>query len=141
MKFHINGTLPDQLGVVFVFGSNLAGRHGRGAALVASEKFGAIRGLGRGLMGCSYAIPTKGWSMAPLTIHEIGINVREFLATARRFQSIEFFITRVGCGLAGYKDEQVAPLFLNAPENCSFPEEWREFLLHPQVNPAIEKVA
>ena len=131
MTFHKDGTLPES-GEFFVFGSNLAGRHGAGAARVAREKFGAVQGMGEGFMrlgGQSYAIPTKDRDLIVLPLSSIAQGVRRFLDMATNDPlARRFFVTRIGCGLAGYTDAEIAPMFKGAPGNCSFAEEWREFL-------------
>jgi len=110
---------------IFVFGSNLAGRHGKGAALEARRKYGAIYGVGIGLQGNSYAIPTKNWWLKTLPLAEIAVYVNDFIKFARDHPEMIFNVIRVGCGLAGYTDEDMAPLFRSAPENCNLPEGWR----------------
>lgn len=110
---------------IFVFGSNLAGRHGAGAALFARHNHNARYGQGTGLQGQSYAIPTKDQALKPLGLFTIGEYVREFLEFATENQWMTFNITRIGCGLAGYKDSQIAPMFKDAPINCKLPEGWR----------------
>lgn len=107
---------------IFVFGSNLAGRHGKGAALEALMKYKAKYGVGVGRTGDAYAIPTKGFDMETLPIHEIYKHVNNFLAYARENPELKFFITAVGTGLAGHKIEDIAPMFYSAPENCTLPE-------------------
>jgi hypothetical protein len=113
---------------VFVFGSNLAGIHGGGAARDALKRYGAVMTVGRGLQGQSYAIPTKDYRIETLPLSEIKKYVDEFLgfAAARQhgFESMTFNVTRIGCGLAGYKDEQIAPLFEHASPNCNLPHMW-----------------
>lgn len=135
-KFHLDGTLP-QNGETFVFGSNLAGRHGKGAALVAREKFGAIYGKGRGPMGNCYAVPTKDGRpntpdlkdpAATRSLADIKKDIDGFLAYARQRMDEEFFIVRLGCDLAAHSDSDIAPLFGDAPPNCNFPEQWRPWL-------------
>lgn len=76
----------------------------------------------------SYGIPTKDENIQTLPLEAIKAFVDSFLKDATRHKDKEFFVTRIGCGLAGYKDEQIAPLFKGAPHNCSFAEEWRPFL-------------
>lgn len=126
--FHKDGTLPENM-QVFVFGSNLAGRHGKGAAKIAVEKFGAVMGIGRGVAGKTYAIPTKDEYLRPLSLSEIAENVHDFVIYAReRFGKDKFFVTRVGCGLAGYSDEVMAPMFRHCPISCSFAKEWAPYL-------------
>ena len=105
---------------IFVFGSNLAGRHGAGAALHARTKHGAQYGVGVGLTGCAYALPTKDASLRSLPLAEIQRHVDDFLSLALRLSNTPFHITRVGCGLAGFTDTQIRPMFANAPSNCYF---------------------
>jgi len=114
---------------IFVFGSNLAGRHGKGAALFARQHHGAIYGQGEGLQGTSYAIPTKGFAargepMPVLPIARIRVHVLRFILFARRNPEMTFRLTTIGCGLAGYTPEQIAPLFANAPSNVLQPVEF-----------------
>lgn len=113
---------------VFVFGSNLAGRHGKGAALFARLHRGAVYGVGRGPQGNSYAIPTKDENLRVIGLHEIGEHVRHFLEHARARPDDAFEVTAVGCGLAGYRPEQIAPFFRGAPSNCALPEEFKAVL-------------
>ena len=114
---------------IFVFGSNLAGIHGAGAARFAYEHYGAYWGIGYGVTGISYAIPTKEQNViTPRFLYDIKISVEKFLIWAKRYSKMSFFVTRIGCGLAGYTDEQVAPMFKGAPVNCVFPIEWKEYL-------------
>ncbi|WP_420104525.1 hypothetical protein [Bosea sp. (in: a-proteobacteria)] len=109
---------------IFVFGSNLAGRHGKGAALYARRHHGAVYGQGVGLQGRSYAIPTKDYDLAVLPLDVIARHVGAFLAVARMMSSEQFQLTPIGCGLAGYKPEQIAPLFRDAPANVALPPEF-----------------
>lgn len=111
---------------VFVFGSNRRGVHGAGAASVAQRCYGAKRGVGEGPCGRSYAIPTKEtWRDAGLPLAEIAVHVAKFLDYARLKWAAMFVVTRVGCGLAGYTEAEIAPLFANAPPNCMLPDGWR----------------
>jgi hypothetical protein len=110
---------------IFVFGSNLAGRHGKGAALTAKLYHGAIYGQGVGRQGNSYAIPTKDAKLRTLSLHTIEKYVMDFKEYARQHPECQFFVTRVGCGLAGYTDEVISPMFKNAPINCELPLSWR----------------
>lgn len=110
---------------VFVFGSNLAGIHGAGAAKTALTKYGADWGVGLGQRGNSYAIPTKDRDLHTLPLRDIKFQVRVFLTWARNHPNTEFFVTRIGCGLAGYTDEQISPMFAEAPSNCDLPMGWR----------------
>ena len=114
---------------VFVFGSNLAGRHGKGAALHARQYFGAIYGQGVGRQGNSYGIPTKDGSLHTLPVSTIKEYVDEFLDYARENFWESFNVTAIGCGLAGYTPEQIAPLFRDVPENVNLPEEFRKVLV------------
>ena len=112
--------------IVFVFGSNLAGRHGRGSALEAYLHYGAVRGQGVGRQGMSYAIPTKDEQLNVLSIGQINSFVREFIIYATKHPELRFEIVRIGCGLAGYEDSQIAPMFKDAPHNCQLPAGWRK---------------
>lgn len=109
---------------VFVFGSNLAGRHGKGAALHARLFHGAIYGQCAGMQGQSYAIPTKDERLQPLSLGMIREFVLRFLTYARAESRTEFYVTAVGCGLAGYTEADIAPMFKGAPENCILPDGW-----------------
>lgn len=113
---------------IFVFGSNLAGRHGKGAALTARQDYAAVYGCGSGPTGYAYAIPTKDGRLRTLSLPVIQSLVRGFLAYAKANPELTFKVTRVGCGLAGYKNEQIAPMFRGAPTNCKFDPEWEPFL-------------
>ena len=113
---------------IFVFGSNLAGRHGAGAALFAKKHHGAIYGQGIGLQGQSYGIPTKGNQLQILPISAIQHHVKVFIDFASAHPEHTFNVTRIGCGLAGYTDAQIAPLFRGAPINCNLPEGWRNYV-------------
>ncbi|WP_230960712.1 hypothetical protein [Erythrobacter donghaensis] len=110
---------------VFVFGSNLAGRHGKGAALWAHQHRGAIYGQGIGLQGNSYAIPSKDAQLGTLSLAQIEQYVGEFLAFARSRPNLTFQLTPIGCGLAGYRREDIEPMFAGAPSNVLWPPEWR----------------
>lgn len=120
---------------VFVFGSNRAGRHGKGAALWACQHRGAIYGQGEGLQGNSYAIPTKGarprGALWTLGLEEIKAHVDQFLAFATSRPDLTFQLTPIGCGLAGYRHEQIAPMFNNPPANVLLPAEFRSMALVP----------
>lgn len=117
--------------MIFVFGSNLAGRHGKGAALHARQRYGAIYGQGVGLQGRSYGIPTKDGDLNVLPIEVITPYVNDFIRHAESTPDERYLISRIGCGLAGYDDEQIAPLFYGAPSNCQLPPEWEAIrMLH-----------
>jgi len=106
-------------GEIFVFGSNLAGHHGGGAARVAMNKFGAVWGQGVGLQGQSYGIPTMQGGVETIKPY-----VDEFIAFAQQHREYIFLVTRIGCGIAGFTDEEIAPLFASAIdlENILLPE-------------------
>lgn len=107
---------------IFVFGSNLAGRHGKGAAFYARKHHRAIYGQGVGLQGNSYAIPTKDECLMTLPLAIIKKYIDDFIMFAKQNPDMQFDVTAVGCGLAGYKPHQIAPLFKEAPLNCLLPE-------------------
>jgi hypothetical protein len=114
---------------IFVFGSNLAGRHGKGAARHARLEHGAIYGQGVGLQGQSWAIPTKGYRLETLPLSEIAGYVAAFLAQAECLYShLTFRVTPIGCGLAGYRPEDIAPMFRNPPPNVILPDEFKAVL-------------
>ena len=110
---------PDE---VFVFGSNLAGMHGGGAAWVAFRKFGAVMGQGVGLQGQSYAIPTMQGG-----VETIAPYVDDFIAFAKEHPERFFYVTRIGCGIAGFRDSQIAPLFADAVDvpNICLPDTFK----------------
>jgi len=112
---------------IFVFGSNLAGRHGKGAAVEAKEKYGAIYGVGEGRTGNAYAIPTKDRSIKTRPLEEVSRSVKKFIEYANEHPELTFRVTRVGCGLAGFNEKLIAPLFAPAPQNCLLPEGWRSY--------------
>lgn len=111
--------------MIFVFGSNLAGRHGKGAALTAFREHGAIYGQGIGLQGNSYAIPTKDENIVTLPLNKIKKYVDQFIRFAKLNPEKQFQVTRIGCGFAGYEDTDIAPFFADAPDNCILPVGWR----------------
>lgn len=110
---------------IFVFGSNLAGRHGKGAALAARLNYGAIYGQGEGMQGRSYAIPTKDEGLRTLPLGFIAAHVVRFLKFASDHPELTFKVTAIGCGLAGYKPDQIAWMFVPCPENVILPVEFR----------------
>jgi hypothetical protein len=108
---------------IFVFGSNLAGIHGAGAALDAWNWFGAERGVGLGYTGQCYAFPTKDENLKVLSLDLIEFMAKVFFRQANSWPGTEghiYLITPVGCGLAGYKPEQIAPFFAPAVKNDRF---------------------
>ena len=119
---HITSLAPNE---VFVFGSNLEGMHGGGAAAAAMRFFGAVWGQGVGLQGQSYAIPTMHGG-----VDEIRPYVDEFIEFARKHPELTFLVTRIGCGIAGFTDQQIAPLFVYALEmsNVILPKTFVEIL-------------
>ena len=116
------------MATIFVFGSNLAGRHGAGSAKHAMQVWGAEYGVGIGRTGNAYAIPTKDQQLKVLPLYYIQHHVAEFLAYARQHSHLTFKVVAIGCGLASYKPEQIAPMFEGAPENVELPTEFRS---HP----------
>ena len=111
--------------MIFVFGSNLAGRHGKGAALTTMREYGAVYGEGVGRTGNAYAIPTKDGRLHRLMLDEVEFYVNEFIDYVRRNPSLEFQVTKIGCGLAKFKEADIKPLFSDAPSNCFLPLDWR----------------
>lgn len=132
LTLHKDGTIPIN-GEVFVFGSNLSGLHGAGAARMANQKFGALMGFGRGYYGHgpahSYALPTKDMNIITRSLTSIQEDVDAFIQFVNDNPDKRFFITRVGCGLAGYFDYEIAPMFnkINKAQ-CSFPKQWAPYL-------------
>ena len=112
---------------IFVFGSNLAGMHGGGAARVAYDRFGAIWGQGVGLQGQSYAIPTMQGGVETIKPY-----VDEFIVFAAKHPEMKFLVTKIGCGIAGFRDEEIAPLFVGAidVENVILPKSFVEVIQH-----------
>lgn len=118
--------------LVFVFGSNLAGIHGAGAARYAFEKRGAVYGIGEGLQGLgafkSYAIPTKDYQIQTLPLDTIKKHVDRFIEVAKQHPEMKFQVSCIGCGLAGYEHQDIAPMFKGAPDNCYFDTKWSKHL-------------
>ena len=115
---------------IMVFGSNFSGIHGAGAAKYARLHHGAIMGQGIGLQGSSYALPTKGVNISFMPLEEIGWHVNAFIEFAQSRPDLTFRVTRVGCGLAGFTDEDIAPLFKEALplKNIRLPKGWRHLI-------------
>ncbi len=107
---------------VFVFGSNLAGKHGAGSAAHAKKYYGAILGEGIGRQGNSYAIPTKDTNLKVLPLEKIKPHVEVFYDYARAHFWESFNVVAIGCGLAGYTPQEISPLFKDPPENVNLPE-------------------
>ena len=116
--------------MIFVFGSNLKGIHGAGAALHAVKFYGAQKGIGEGWWGNSYALPTCSEPGVPLPLSEIKNHVDTFLDWAHRRWELTAYagqiivVTRIGCGYAGYNDNQIAPMFRQSPDNVWLPARW-----------------
>lgn len=119
---NITSLEPDD---VFVFGSNLAGHHAGGAAATAVKKFGAVMGQGVGLQGQSYAIPTMQGGVETIKPY-----VDDFIKFAYECDQNTFYVTRIGCGIAGFTDEEIAPLFKDALKlyNVRLPKIWVDIL-------------
>lgn len=121
---------------IFVFGSNLAGRHGAGAALHAKKHYGAIYGKGYGKQGNSYAIPTKDEYLETLPLNIIKDYVQNFIGFTKyakwRRPEYKFIVTNIGTGLAGYKISDIAPMFRECLDldNVVLSEEFKEYLKH-----------
>lgn len=113
---------------IFVFGSNLAGRHGKGAALEARKNWGAIYGVGWGQQGNSYAIPTKDRQLLTLPLAVIEKHVSDFIEYAISHPGWTFRLTAIGTGLAGYTSADIAPMFKDAPANVIMPEEFKPWV-------------
>lgn len=110
---------------IFVFGSNLVGAHGGGAARLAYKRFGAIWGNGMGLQGQSYAIPTMQGGVETIRPY-----VDDFIKFAKEHKQFTFLVTRIGCGIAGFRDEDIAPLFKEAEDvaNIILPKKFVEII-------------
>lgn len=115
---------------VFVFGSNTEGRHGAGAALHARRHWGACYGQAEGRQGDSYGIITKELRRGypAITLDQVGAGIIRFLLYTQTHPDTTFLITRIGCGLAGFKDEEIALFFREAGDNCRLPPEWGPYL-------------
>ena len=111
---------------IFVFGSNLKGIHGGGAARIAYDKFGAIWGQGVGLQGQSYGIPTMHGGLDVIKPY-----IDEFIDFAKSHHELKFLVTRIGCGIAGFSDKEIAPLFKDAIEieNIYLPKSFYNILV------------
>ena len=118
-----------EAGEIFIFGSNLSGRHGAGAARKALE-FGAVMGKGVGFKGRTYAIPTKDENIRTMPIEAIEPYVKQFIDYASKNQHLTFLVSKIGCGLAGYSPDDIAPLFEDAllHSNIVLPEEFFNIL-------------
>jgi hypothetical protein len=110
---------------VFVMGANEAGRHGKGAAKQAL-KWGAVYGIGIGHQGQTYAIPTKDKNLKVLSLYKIQKYVEDFLHYAKSMPELEFLVTEIGTGLAGYSPKDIAPFFKIVPENVILPKSFQD---------------
>lgn len=119
---------------VFVFGSNLGGFHGAGSAAHACENLGFPLYLGVGYHGKCYAIPTKDSNIEALHLDVIKLYVDQFLEFAADHEDWRFNIVAIGCGLAGFKVRQIAPMFKNRTPNCILPKEFLDFLEEQKHN-------
>lgn len=114
--------------LIFVFGSNEAGLHGGGAALVAAKQHDMPYGKSYGHYGSAFGIPTKCERIETLGLNIINVYVQGFLAFARGRPKMEFMVTQIGCGLAGLNAADIAPMFVEAPDNCWFDQAWEPYL-------------
>lgn len=124
------------LNQIFVFGSNELGKHGKGAAKFALELCGAKYGIGYGLQGQSFAIPTKSTPYKTLSISKIKNYVKDFIAFAATHPEMTFLVSKIGCGLAGFDVKEIAPLFKSAISirNIHLPAEFWDILVEYNEN-------
>lgn len=116
---------------IFVFGSNYSGKHGAGAAYLAWNKFGAEMGVGEGLTGQCYALPTMDESFNTLSLNDLKEKIEKFVKVCNKYPEKIFLLTKIGCGIAGYSPAEVASLFKNflpLPSNLILPREFHEIL-------------
>lgn len=133
-QFHEDGSAAPA-GHIFVFGSNLIGAHLGGAAFAAHNLYGATWGVGQGRTGHAYGIPTMDAGIANrLPIPAIKQAAERFVEYAQAHPHLQFFVTRIGCGIAGHLDADIAPMFRNAPANCSLPDTWEPFVSEAQAS-------
>lgn len=147
-RYHDGNSRPDQ---VFVFGSNLMGDHAGGAAAFAVRERCAVLGVGQGMQPSwlfhdnprkSYALPTMAMLGVPLTLEGIKAAVTLFKVFAYVREDLEFFVTAIGTGIAGFTHEEIAPLFADAPLNCVLPVEWQPIITHchdDHARPSIDQ--
>ncbi|ALH96751.1 hypothetical protein [Acinetobacter equi] len=119
-------SLPEDM--IFVFGSNLAGQHTEGAAKTAVEHFGALQKIGRGWSGQSFAIPTMNEHLQQMPLSQIQHYINDFKIYTKNHPKLKYFITSLGCGTAGYKVEEIAPMFKGISHNVVFPISFRPFV-------------
>ncbi len=125
-------TQPRADNCIFVFGSNLSGWHGAGAALQARREYGAEPGIGEGRTVSAYAIPTKDNGLGVRPLKDILVSVQRFVKYASEHPSLLFVVTRVGCGYAGYTDSDMGPMFYGSTDNVILPAGWGK---DPYVDP------
>lgn len=125
--YHVDGAPPAH-DEIFVFGSNMGGKHAGGAARFAHDKLGAVWGVARGFTGRTYALPTMTENFEPFSLTDIRSEVNKFKAVARSHPDKKFFVTRIACVIAGYSDEDIAPMFWGSPINCNFAERWKQHM-------------
>ena len=119
---------------VFVFGSDLAGCHDEGDALEALRSRGAVYGQGAGPQGNAYAIPTRSDTLQPRVREKIAESIAEFLDFTRTHPWALFEVAPIGCGLAGYAPEEIAPMFADAPHNVTLPAAFEHVLAAPALD-------
>lgn len=113
--------------VIFVFGSNLAGQHDTEVALFAHQHCRPVDGVGEGRTGQAYAIPTRDENLKTLPLYKINRHINSFIVYAKLNPQLRFYVTKIGCGSEGYTQNQIAPMFKFAPDNCRLPDGWREY--------------
>ena len=131
MRYHYHDetivkSLPED--TVCVFGSNMAGTHAGGAAKIALLHFGAMKGAGRGWAGQSYAIPTMNEHLQQMPLSQIQHYIDDFKIYTKNHPKMTYFLTSIGCGIAGYKVEEIAPMFKGISHNVIFPASFRPFV-------------
>lgn len=113
---------------IFVFASNLAGKHEYGAAKTAYEHFGAMMGSGRGWAGQSYAIPTQNEHFQAMPLHQIEHYIQDFKVYTQNHAKFTYFVTAIGCGKTGFEIKDIAPLFKGISNNVILPIRFKPFL-------------
>lgn len=144
IKTHKDRSQPSD-DYIFVFGSNEAGIHGAGAAKAARDKYGAIIGRGFGFHGRSLAIPTKDYQIKTLPIERIEEYIEDAFLLWSFWDGIKkLFLTRIGCGLAGYSDKDIAPIFAKFFKNyydyLDIPEEWLPYFIANEKFSQFERI-
>jgi hypothetical protein len=121
---------------IIVVGTNLNGDHAGGAAAYAREHFGLIDGCTKGLSGQTYALPTVSMSWNPLSVEQISYGVKRLLRFARFNPNLTFLVTKIGCGIAGHKESDIAALFVDVPSNVLLPKGWHS---HPWERDSLNR--